>query len=103
MGLDWSDPVRTLGQDAHDWLDQLVPHWAHILSWVHVVRGDPLVDRDWRAVCERFDAHRTPLTAAQANEWFRELVVGVWGMLDRWKARRLVALVARSALTTAEE
>lgn len=97
--LDWSDPVTVIGPapGPTDWLHQLLPHWPILVEFVAGEDSDAMSRDHWHAICGRFNQGAEPTTPEEANERFREVVVGMWKTRDALEIRQALAARARRA------
>lgn len=93
---DWYAPVRECGPrgSATDWTRPLLDQFGHLLLLVEPAREDSIGAEHWRSVILRFDQGLDPTTPDEANERWRELVVGSWRTVALAEERRLKQLQA---------
>jgi hypothetical protein len=75
---EWSEPVMDLDGD---WVDSCIKQFAWLVLLISPLRGDALVERQWKAALEVLDLEPGPTTVEQANERWREFVAQVWHLV----------------------
>lgn len=95
MTLDWSTPIRDLGDRPGAWCPQVIPHWRALYDLLLPALVEKLSQQHWENVKERFDAH-DPTDVDDANHSWRELVTGAWRLIEAWEGRLKVAARARA-------
>lgn len=95
--LNWTDPV---GEMTPHWATQCLEPFEVLFRLLEPIRGDALVELEWRAALDLLDLTPEPTDVALANARWREFVAGVWRLMVRYQARRQVALAASRARRT---
>lgn len=80
--MNWSEPISS----DTGFPDQLIPFWHWVLIWIEPCRADAIGGAEWTQAKDLIDSLRAP-SPAEANARWREFVVAVWRLRERWVSR----------------